>query len=340
MAWEDELNKAYSDYTNREKFSYDPTTDAGYNHYKQAYLQMGKLASKDAIGQASTLSGGYGNSWATTVGAQQYMNYAGQAAQAIPTFQNMALQQYQMEGDQLVNRYNMASAGRDFDYKKERDAVADSQWREQFDYQKSRDSVADSQWQQSFDYQKSRDAVSDSQWQKQFDTAYQQWRAQFDYQKSRDAVSDSQWNQSFAYNKSRDSVADQQWATQLAYNQARDAVSDNQWQQTFDYQKSRDSVSDSQWAKELQYKYAALNKSSSGSNSGDNGNDGQTADYQEWKEAYVQGVKKNGMQDAKAMLDDAVRNRWITDRERNSIIEYYDRQYSSSGYYKNQSYYK
>ena len=266
MAWQDELDSAYQEYKNRGNFSYDPQTDAGYKQYEQAYLKMGRQAMKDTIGQASALTGGYGNSYAATAGAQQYMNYAGQAAQAIPTFQNMALQQYQVEGDNIMNRYNMAAGERNFDYQKERDAVADRQWQQQFDYQQSRDAVADQHWQKEFDstynrwlqefqYQQGRDKVADQQWQKEFDSTYNRWLQEFNYQQRRDSVSDSQWQQNMKYQQSRDAVADNQWQQTFGYQQQRDAVSDSQWQQTFNYQKQQD-------AADRAYKYAALNKCS------------------------------------------------------------------------------
>ena len=320
MSWQDELDSAYKEYTNRGKFSYDPQTDAGYKQYEQAYLKMGRQAMKDTIGQASALTGGYGNSYATTAGAQQYMNYAGQAAQAIPTFQNMALQQYQVEGDNIMNRYNMAADGRNFDYQKERDAVADQQWQQQFDYQKSRDAVSDSHWQQEFDstynrwlqefqYQQSRDKVSDSQWQKQFDSTYNRWLQEFNYQKQRDTVSDSQWQQNMTYQQSRDAVSDNQWQKTFDYQQSRDAESDSQWQQTFNYQKQQD-------AADRAYKYAALNKSSGGKNNETTELfDPKKYKYGDYLDDYVAAVKQNGLKDAGEMLSSWLAHKYITPDE-------------------------
>ena len=271
MSWQTELDTAYENYKNRGKFSYDPEQDTAYKQYRQAYLDMGQLAMKDTVGKASSLTGGYGNSYATSAGAGAYMNYASQAAQALPTYRQMALSEYEAEGNRLLNSYNMASDGRNFEYQQERDRIADEQWQQEFDYQKSRDSVADSQWQQQFDYQKSRDTVSDSQWQQTQDRAYEQWLKEFDYQKSRDSVADTQWQQSFNYQKSRDAVADtqwqqshdtayEQWLKEYNYQKSRDAVADSQWQQSLNYQKERDKVADKQWKTELGIKAAEAEK--------------------------------------------------------------------------------
>lgn len=326
MAWQDELNNAYDAIKNREKFSFDPQTDAGYKQYEQAYLNVGKQAMKDTMGQAAALTGGYGNSYAQTAGQQAYNQYAGQAAQAIPTFYNMALQQYQMEGDSLRDQYSMAKDGRDFDYQQERDRVADEQWQKAFDYQQERDRVADSQWQQEFDstynrwlqefdYQKSRDAVSDSQWQQEFDSTYNRWKQEFEYQKTRDAVSDSQWQQNKQYQQSRDAVSDSQWQQNFAYQQSRDAVSDSQWRETFDYQKSQD-------AADRAYKYAALNASKSSSKSGSaNGIDFNPAKYtyNDYLKDYEQAILTNGLTDAGDMLNEWYNKRWITAQEWNDM---------------------
>lgn len=78
-------------------------------------------------------------------------------------------QQMQLLTQEYEYRNNRRQYLEQFNYTKQRDAIADNQWQTQFDYAKSRDAVADSQWQQSFDYQKQRDAVADSQWQQQYE---------------------------------------------------------------------------------------------------------------------------------------------------------------------------
>ena len=67
-AWKDAMDRI----NNREKFSYDLNGDALYQQYKDKYIQQGKMAMQDTMGQAATLTGGYGNSYATTAGNQAY----------------------------------------------------------------------------------------------------------------------------------------------------------------------------------------------------------------------------------------------------------------------------
>lgn len=122
MTSEDVMNQ----WMNRGPFQYDMNADAMYQQYKDQYMRQGRLAMQDTIGRASTLTGGYGNSYATAAGQQQYNEYlAGLNDKALELSQ-MAYQRYQDEGDKLKDAYGML-------YGRERDAVADEQWQKQFD---------------------------------------------------------------------------------------------------------------------------------------------------------------------------------------------------------------
>jgi hypothetical protein len=92
---------------NREKFHYDVNADALYSQVAQNYLRQGQQAMMDTMGQAAALTGGYGNSYAQTAGQQQYNEYLLGLSQLVPQFQQMALEQYRLEGDDLLNRYNL-----------------------------------------------------------------------------------------------------------------------------------------------------------------------------------------------------------------------------------------
>lgn len=193
---------------NRKEFSYDFNKDPLYQQYKDNYTKLGKEASMNAVANASAMTGGYGNSYAVTAGAQANQQYLTQLNNMIPQLAQAAMDKYQMETQNLYNQYGMYGDAEDrnygqyrdkvsdwmadrdyytngyqnernFEYQKDRDAVADSQWKQSFDYNKMRDSVSDSQWQQSFDYSKLRDSVSDSQWQKQYDESVRQFNQNY-----------------------------------------------------------------------------------------------------------------------------------------------------------------
>lgn len=108
---------------NRDKFQYDINADALYQQAAQRYIQQGKQAMMDTMGQAAALTGGYGNSYAQNAGQQAYQGYLQSLMDQIPQFQQMALQQYQMEGDDLISRYNLLANQEESEYGRYMDSL-------------------------------------------------------------------------------------------------------------------------------------------------------------------------------------------------------------------------
>ena len=218
------MNDLMGQIQNRPKFQYDVNADALYQQVAQNYMQQGQQAMMDTMGQAAALTGGYGNSYAQTAGQQQYNQHLLGLAEMVPQFQQMALQQYQMEGDDLMDRYALmmqqdesayaryqddlnryyadldrAQAAfdnerdydysrfadeRDFDYGKYMDDL-------NYQYQVGRDQVADDQWAQQWAYQQERDRIQDEQWQKEYDEMVRQWNENMAWQQAQAARSSS-----------------------------------------------------------------------------------------------------------------------------------------------------
>lgn len=131
QGWDNIINQIL----NREKFSYDVNGDALYQQYKDQYVNQGKMAMMDTMGQAAAMTGGYGNSYAQSVGQQAYQGYLQQLTDKIPELYQMALDKYNSEGEELYNRYGLYSDMHDTEYGQHRDAVAD--------YQTNRNYLAD-----------------------------------------------------------------------------------------------------------------------------------------------------------------------------------------------------
>ena len=123
--WQSQLNDVMGKILNREKFNYDLNGDALYQQYKDQYTNQGKMAMMDTMGQASAMTGGYGNSYAQNVGQQAYQGYLQQLNNKIPELYNLALSKYQMEGDDLSRQYSMLGTQENQDYGRYRDAVSD-----------------------------------------------------------------------------------------------------------------------------------------------------------------------------------------------------------------------
>lgn len=82
---------------------YDVTKDANYQAYKDAYTRGGRRAMADTIAQASALTGGYDNSYAQSVGQQQYQNYMAALADKIPELSQMANETFNSRLNTLGN---------------------------------------------------------------------------------------------------------------------------------------------------------------------------------------------------------------------------------------------
>jgi hypothetical protein len=95
---------------NREKFSYNFNEDAFYQMYKDKYHKQGKMAAANVMGQAAALTGGYGNSYASTAGNQAYLGYLQNLNDVIPELYQMAYDKYSQEGQDMYNQYGMLSA--------------------------------------------------------------------------------------------------------------------------------------------------------------------------------------------------------------------------------------
>lgn len=92
---------------NREKFSYDLNADALYNQYKDKFTQQGKMAMMDTMGQAQAMTGGYGNSYAQSVGQQAYQGQLQNLNDIVPDLYQMALDKYNADGQQMLEKYGM-----------------------------------------------------------------------------------------------------------------------------------------------------------------------------------------------------------------------------------------
>lgn len=113
---EDAWSQAKNALTNRKSFSYDLNADALYQQYKDQHITQGKQASKDAMGQAAALTGGYASSYAATVGNQAYQRYLQGLNDKVPELYQLAMQRYNMEGDQLRTAYDVLNSDRESDY--------------------------------------------------------------------------------------------------------------------------------------------------------------------------------------------------------------------------------
>ena len=159
--WQDEIDDYLGKIQNRDPFSYDVNSDALYQQYKDLYIQQGQMAMMDTMGQAAAMTGGYGNSYAQTVGQQVYNQHLNQLNQIIPELYQKAFDRYAYEGDQLQNMYNMYLGREEQDYGRYMDSY--NAWQSERDYLAGRYDT-----ERNYDY---------SQWESNRNLAYDQYTA-------------------------------------------------------------------------------------------------------------------------------------------------------------------
>ena len=167
---------------NRDKFSYNFNADPLYQQYKDRYTQQGKMAMQDTMAQAAALSGGYGNSYAQTVGQQAYQGYLQGLNDVIPELRNQAYEMYQDEGNNMKSNLNILQGLEDTEYGKYRDTVNDY-WTElnyfynkfgdqrNFDFNKYSSDLSAWQADRAYWYQKYYDEQQQANWAAEYNLA-------------------------------------------------------------------------------------------------------------------------------------------------------------------------
>ena len=194
------VQNALDKINNREKFTYDLNGDMLYNQYKDQYINAGKLAMADTMGQAAAMTGGYGNSYAATVGNQAYQGYLQKLNDKVPELYQMALNRYNQEGQDLKDNLAIQQALYNTEYGEYRDKVSD--WNTQ-------QNRLDSLYAAALDWA-TNDANTD------YNNAFSRYQQD---------IAEQQYNQNFAYQQERDRIADEQWNKQYALSKASAAAS-------------------------------------------------------------------------------------------------------------------
>lgn len=192
-AWQGQLTDKISQILNRDKFSYDLNADAIYQQYADQYIQQGKMAMMDTMGQAQAMTGGYGNSYAQSVGQQAYQGYLQQLNDIVPELYGMALDQYNQEGQELYNQAALMAQQEDQDYGRYMDSM--NEWLSERDFLTGRyDSERDYDYgkyaddrdfsygsfidDRNYQYQQEQDALAEAWRQKEFAEAQRQYDEQ------------------------------------------------------------------------------------------------------------------------------------------------------------------
>lgn len=194
--YSDKINSVLDGILNRKEFSYDFNADPLYQQYKDQYTQLGNQAMMNTVANAATMSGGYGNSYGVTAGAQANQAYLQQLNNVIPELYNAALQKYDMDTQNMYNQFSALGSQEDREYGKYRDTVSDYQTDRGYYNDKFNSAVSNDQYVSGY-----------NQTEEQNEREYQMWLAEMQYQQARDAVSDARWQQQWDYQLQQDALA-------------------------------------------------------------------------------------------------------------------------------------
>lgn len=234
-SYDGQLNDLYNQIVNRPKFQYDINGDLLYKQYADQYVQKGRLAMQDTMGQAAALTGGYGSTYGQAVGQQQYDAYLQQLNGVIPELYGQAYDRWKDEGDRLVQNYTLLGDLADDEYKKYGDAY--NRWLTERGYYQD---AADQAYQRGY-----------NDWANQWDQ-YNRDRA-FDYDVYRDSVSDQRYAEETAYAKEQDALDRQTAYEKFVYQQNQDALDRQAADEKFAYQKEQDALDRQAAADKLAY---------------------------------------------------------------------------------------
>ena len=151
--WQAKIDALLQEVLDQKPFSYDAGQDPLYRQYRDSYMQAGRNAMQDTMGQATALTGGYGNSYATTAAQQAYQGYlAGMGDKSMDLYER-ALAMHDRNRQRAADNLNILQGQEDKAYSRYQDALTAARGERDYAYTQERDAQADKQWQAGFDYQ-------------------------------------------------------------------------------------------------------------------------------------------------------------------------------------------
>ena len=207
--WAPEMEKILQQIQNPEKFKYDFNGDELFKHYKDLFTQQAKQTGLDTMGNAVALSGGYGNSWAQSAGAQAEQQALLPLNDKALELQQIAYQRYRDALGDKQTAYNYLKDAETTDYSRYQDDM--NQWLAEREYLTGRlDTERNldlTQWQNDRDYWTGLAQVENA----AYNTEQERQEAIRQYEKNF-AESQRQYNETMAENQ-------RQYNNTLAENQ-------------------------------------------------------------------------------------------------------------------------
>ena len=131
-----EIAGLYEKIVNRPAFRYDPGADPLYESYRTRMVTEGERAMRDSVGQAASLTGGYGSSYAESVGQAQYGLYLQKLGEAMPELYKAAYERYRDDEDALYRKLSAAKGLAESAYSRESQRYTQAAQLEQQQYER------------------------------------------------------------------------------------------------------------------------------------------------------------------------------------------------------------
>ena len=211
--WQNQADGLLNQIENRGPFVYDAARDPNYRQAVDQYVRLGRKAMMDTQGRAAAMTGGYGNSYAQSAGQQTYGEYLQALAARLPQFQDMAMKRYELNGKQLMDRYQALSDREKAAYDRYEKNLQ-QYWAEHDRLQNAYDREQDRDYdryesERDYDYAAERDAQDSAARAEQARREQERWKQDMAYQAKRDKIRDEQWEREFEESRRR---YEQEWA--------------------------------------------------------------------------------------------------------------------------------
>ena len=208
--WQSKIDELTQKYENRDPFQYDQSKDTLYQQAAQQYIRQGRKAMMDTMGEASTLTGGYSNSWAQTAGQQAYGEYLQNISHLAPKYHQMALDRYRAQGEDILKRLGIIS-------KREDDAY--SRYQDQMNkYNSERDRL-----QSIYDREKDRDYnrfVNDQ----NFEYGQHRDEQEAQHRKEREEAEEKRYQEQWAHQMQKEARANLLWMLQAGHRPGSEEI--------------------------------------------------------------------------------------------------------------------
>lgn len=158
--WAEQQNSLLEEILNEKEFSYtgnDLMNDDLYKMYSEMYEKNARKAMNNAMGEAASLTGGYGSSYSQAAGQQAYDDTMSNVNEIALSLADKAYEKYLNDRSNRYNKLSAVNTQEQSDYGKYRDEVGD--WQTDRDYYSGRYDALYGQ-----DYQKYQDTLAQAQY--------------------------------------------------------------------------------------------------------------------------------------------------------------------------------